>query len=81
MRITALLVAPSGEDANGRIALNDRLAVVVDPAPTDPAGQFVLFLNDTEVKGLAPAVYTTLDKGQRAFVFKMARNSDNGIFW
>jgi hypothetical protein len=81
MRITALLVAPSGENADGHIALNDRLAIAVDPAPTQPAGQFVLFLNDSEVKGLAPPVYTTLNDGKRALVFKLVRNSDNGSIW
>jgi hypothetical protein len=81
MHITGLLVAPSGDDANGRIALNDRLAIVVDPAPTGPPGQFALFLNDNEVTGLAPAVYTTLNNGRRALVFKLVRNSQNGAFW
>jgi hypothetical protein len=61
--------------------LNDKLAVVVDPVPAHPAEQYVLFLNDTEVKGLAPADYSTLQNGQRALVFKLVRNSDNGAFW
>lgn len=80
-RITALLVAPSGEAASDHIALNDKLAVVVDPVLTQPAEQYVLFLNDTEIKGLTPASYTTLDNGQRALVFKLVRNADNGSFW
>ena len=80
-RITALLLAPSGQTASDHLALNDKLAVVVDPVPTHPAEQYVLFLNDTEVKGLAPADYATLQNGQRALVFKLVRNSDNGAFW
>ncbi|MBS0419881.1 MAG: hypothetical protein JSR66_19370 [Proteobacteria bacterium] len=61
--------------------MNDKLAVVVDPVPTLPAEQYVLFLNDTEVKGLAPADYATLQNGQRALVFRLVRNTDNGVFW
>jgi len=80
-RISGLLVAPSGDDADDHIALNDRLAVVIDPAPIHPAEQYVLFLNDAEVKGLAPAYYTTLENGQRALVFKLVRNSSNGDLW
>jgi hypothetical protein len=67
--------------ASDHLALNDKLAVVVDRAPPHPAEQYVLFLNDAEVKGLAPADYMTLQNGQRALVFKLVRNSDNGAFW
>jgi hypothetical protein len=81
MRITSLLEAPSGRAASDHIGLNDKLAVVVEPAPTHPAERYVLFLNDAEVKGLTPPDYTTLENGQRALVFKLARNSDNGAFW
>src|SRR6185312_12295259 len=70
LRITGLLLAPSGQAASDHIALNDKLAVVVDPAPRHPAEQYVLFLNDTEVKGLAAPDYMTLGNGQRALVFK-----------
>jgi hypothetical protein len=79
--ITSLLLAPSGQPANDHLALNDKLAVVVEPLLTHPAGQYVLFLNDTEVKGLPPADYTTLQNGKRALVFKLVRNADNGAFW
>ena len=80
-RITGLLLAPSAQVASGHIALNDELAVVIDPAPAHAADQYVLFLNETEVKGLAPAIYTTLANGQRALVFKLVRNADNDSFW
>lgn len=88
--IGELLVAPSGKSADKEIALNDKLAIVLDmPSgqPAEqlpyPADQYVLFLNDSEVKGLEPAVYTTLTNAQhsRALVFRLVRNSNNAPFW
>jgi hypothetical protein len=88
--IGELLVAPSGKSADKEIALNDKLAIVLD-APSGqpaeqipyPADQYVLFLNDFEVQGLEPAVYTTLTNAQhsRALVFRLVRNSNNAPFW
>jgi hypothetical protein len=80
-RITGLLAVPSGQDASGHVGLNDKLAVVVDPAPAHPAGEYVLFLNGSEVQGLAPPHNVPLPNGQRALVFKLVRNSDNDLFW
>lgn len=80
-RIKALLVAPSGDPASEHIALNGKLAVELDSPAAHPADQYVLFLNDAELTGVAPAVYTTLRNGKRALVFKLVRNSDNSTFW
>lgn len=80
-KISELLVAPSGDPATGHIALNDKLAVVLDTPSVLPADQYVLFLNDAEVKGIGPATYTTLRNGKRALAFKLVRNSDNSAFW
>ena len=80
LHICTLLIAPSGEPANGQIALNDKLAIVLDGKLPHPADQYVLFLNDREVKGLEPPIYTTVDS-QRALVFKLVRNADNLLFW
>jgi hypothetical protein len=82
-KIAELLAAPSGDATEKNIALNSKLAVVLAPAELDhPAEQYVLFLNDSEVKGLPPAIYTTLEKGgKKALVYKLVRNSDNIAFW
>ena len=79
--IASLLISSSGIPADGNISLNDKLAVVLDGVPPHPADQYVLFLNDTEVKGLEPAILITLADGRRALVFKLVRNSDNDVFW
>ncbi|HEY6923980.1 MAG TPA: hypothetical protein VI653_10955 [Steroidobacteraceae bacterium] len=79
--IRDLLIAPSGTPASQHLALNDKLAIELDRVPAHPAGQYVLFLNDTEVPGLGPANYVTLENGRRALVFKLVRNSDNSAFW
>jgi len=78
--ICSLLIAPSGQPATGHIALNDKLAIILDSKIPHPADQYVLFLNDREVKGLEPAIYTTVS-AQRALVFKLVRNADNLSFW
>src|SRR3954468_11539152 len=57
--ICDLLIAPSGKPATGHLALNDKLAIVLDSKIPNPADRYVLFLNDREVKGLEPAIYTT----------------------
>lgn len=80
LHICTLLTAPSGKPASGQIALNDKLAIVLDGKLPHPADQYVLFLNDREIKGLEPATYTTIGK-QRALVFKLVRNADNSAFW
>lgn len=80
LHISTLLIASSGKPASGQVALNDRLAIVLDGKLPHPADQYVLFLNDREVKGLEPPIYTTVGD-QRALVFKLVRNSDNLLFW
>ena len=81
LHISSLLLYPSGEPADSSLSLNDKLAVVLDGVPPHPADHYVLFLNDTEITGLEPAILTTLPDGRRALVYKLVRKSDNDAFW
>lgn len=81
LKIAKLLVAPSGDPASGKVSLNSKLAVVLSGPPPHPGDQYVLFLNGREIKGLEPAIYTSLKTGDQALVFKLVRNSDNDPFW
>jgi hypothetical protein len=80
-QISGLLHAPSGDAIKDDLALNDKLAIELDRAPAHPADQYVLFVNDIEVRGLGPATYTALTNSKCALVFKLVRNSDNSVFW
>ncbi|HEY2780603.1 MAG TPA: hypothetical protein VGI90_07505 [Steroidobacteraceae bacterium] len=93
--ITQLLDASSGhpisgkdagnQDIESRVGLHGQLCVVLSRAPPLTADQYVLFLNGTEIKGLAPPTDGSLQSGcnqmPHALVFKLRRGAGNDDFF
>jgi hypothetical protein len=75
--------APEASRLWSSVGLNDRLWVQVDGPAADTskqldAGQYVLFLNGTELLGLEG---TTYDRKQHALVFQLKRSDQNSGIW
>jgi hypothetical protein len=75
--------APEASRLWSSVGLNDRLMVQVDGPAADTskqldAGQYVLFLNGTELLGLDGATY---DRKQHALVFQLKRSDKNSSVW
>jgi len=82
--IVSLVDGDTGRSADGTIALNHKLWVVLRQAPAIPASRYVLVLNGTPINGLTPTetTYKTA-KGESLYtlVFRLARATDNAAFW
>jgi hypothetical protein len=72
-------------DIQSHISLNSKLWVVLTQPLTLSPDKYTLFMNGSEVKGLAPAVVSTYqgDAGasMSALVFNLQRNKNNDAFW
>jgi hypothetical protein len=95
LQITQLLDASSGQPISGkgpgnngiasRVGLHGQLCIVLNRAPPLAPDQYVLFLNGTEIKGLALPTDGSLQPGcnqvPHALVFKLRRGDGNDAFF
>jgi hypothetical protein len=95
LQITQILDASSGQPISGkgpgntniasRVGLHGQLCVVLNRASPVAPDQYVLFLNGTEIKGLAPPTDGSLQPGCNqvpyALVFSLRRGDSNDAFF
>ena len=95
LQITQLLDASSGHPVSGkdpdnreiasRVGLHGQLCIVLNRVAPLAPDQYVLFLNGTEVKGLAPPIDGSLQSAcnelPHGLVFKLRRGDSNDAFF
>ena len=95
LQIMQLLDASSGHPISGkgsdnndiasRVGLHGEMCIVLNRAPPLASDQYVLFLNGTEIKGLAPPTDGSLQPGcnqvPHALVFSLRRGDSNDAFF
>jgi hypothetical protein len=95
LQIVQLLDASSGQPIGGkgaggndiasRVGLQGQLCIALNRAPPLAPDQYLLFLNGTEIKGLAPPTDGSLQPGcsemPHALVFKLRRGEGNDAFF
>jgi hypothetical protein len=76
---------PDNNDIASRVGLHGELCIVLSRAPPLAPDQYVLFLNGTEIKGLAPptdgSFQPACNEMPHALVFKLRRSDNNDAFF
>lgn len=75
----------SNAEIQSHVGLNGKLWVVLSQPLSLPPDKYALFLNGTQVKGLAPAVMSAYQSAagasMNALVFNLQRNKNNDALW